>query len=272
MSPRSSASSKAACLLGVVVVAGCGGADKDAERAPLERYVLSVNAIQRGYANDFKAANKAYIAYSRSELEGPAAMAALSKAEIEIRGARDKTAALTPPADARELHRRYVAYMDQNVAFAHENALLASYLQGSDRAVKPLAGANTRLRRDLKRAKTPGPQEAALSRFSSTLEAVLVALRALDVPAVLRVTHGDQIKRLDHTRSLAVQLRTALQARDSHRVAVLLKRFRKSASARGRTKLAAAAIDRYSTRYAGLSTAYTQIRREEIRLRRRFSS
>src|SRR3954451_16531657 len=100
------------------MLAGCGGSGKEAERAPLERYVLSVNAIQRGYANDFKAANKAYIAFSRSELEGPAAMAALSKAEIEIRGARDKTAALTPPADARELHRRYVAYMNANVAFA----------------------------------------------------------------------------------------------------------------------------------------------------------
>jgi hypothetical protein len=103
------------------------------------------------------------------------------------------------------------------------------------------------------------------------LKGSLVSLRALDVPAVLRVSHGDQIHRLDRTRSLALQLRKGIADRDSHRVAVLLVRFRRSASSRGRTKLAAAAIDRYTRRYAGLSTAYSQIRREEIRLRRRFS-
>src|SRR5262249_8444931 len=142
-------------------------------------------------------------------LEGPSAMAALSKAEIEIRGARDKTAALTPPADARELHRRYVAYMDQNVAFAHENALLAGDLQGSDKAVAPLAAANTRLRKARGRAKTRAARERALKTFASSLGRFLVALRALDVPAVLRVSHGDQVRRLDRTRGLALRLRTA---------------------------------------------------------------
>jgi hypothetical protein len=269
VSPRLSASSRAVALC--ALVAGCGGSSEAPGRAPFERYVGSVNAIQQGYANDFKAANKAYIAYSRSELDGPAAMAALSKAEIEIRGARDRMKALTPPADARELHRRYVAYMDANVAFAEENAALATYLQGSDVAVGPLDGANTRLRRDLRRAKTPARQEDALKRFAATLRTSLVALRTLDAPAVLRVTHGDQIHRLERTRSLALQLRNGIADRDSHRVALLLVRFRKSASSRGRTKLAAAAIKRYSSHYAGLSTAYTQIRREEIRLRRRFS-
>lgn len=258
-------------MLVCLALAACGGSDKEAARAPFERYVVSVNDIQRGYADDFKAANKAYIAFSRSELDGPSAMAALTKAEIEIRGARDRVVALAPPTDVRELHRRYVAYMDQNVAFAHENALLAGYLQGSDRAVAPLDGANRRLRRDLRRAKTPARQEAALERFSASLRRSLAALRSLDAPAVLRVSHGDQIHRLDRTRALALQLRDAIEARDSHRVAVLLVRFRRSASARGRTQLAAAAIERYTKRYEGLSTAYTQIRREEIRLRRRFS-
>jgi hypothetical protein len=256
--------------VGALLLAGCGSSE-DPGRAPFERYVTSVNAIQQGYAGEFKAANKAYIAYSRSELDGPAAMAALTKAEIEIRGARDRMAALVPPADERELHRRYMAYMDANVAFAEENATLVDYLQGSARATAPLDHANTRLRRDLRHAKTPARQEAALQRFAATLRGALASLRALDAPAVLRVTHGDQIRRLSRTRSLALQLRDAIEARDAHRVAVLLVRFRKSASSRGRTKLAAAAIKRYTTRYAGLSSAYTQIRREEIRLRRRFS-
>jgi hypothetical protein len=256
----------------VVVFAGCGGSSsQDLKRAGFERYVVSVNAIERGYVPEFKQANQAYIKFSRSELEGPSAVAALTKAEIEIRGARDKTAALRPPADARELHRRYMAYLDLNVAFAHENALLASYLQGSDRALAPLDAANRRLRRDLRRFRQPAGQERALARFAASLRGTLVSLRALEVPAVLRVSHGDQVRRLDRTRGLALRLRGALDRRDSQAVASLLVKFRRSASMGGRTALAAAAIDRYTRRYAGLNDAYTQIRREEIRLRRRFS-
>jgi hypothetical protein len=253
-----------------LVLVGCGSAE-DPGRAPYERYVESVNAIQKGYADDFAAANKAYIALSRSQLGPAAAMAALSKAEIEIRGARDKTAALAPPASAAELHRRYMAYMDSNLAFATENATLAVYLEGSDDAVAPLERANTRLRRALRRAKTPARQEHALEDFAGSVHASLVELRALDAPAVLRVSHGDQIKRLATTHALALKLRAALEDRDSQRVASLLVKFRKSAAARGRTKLAAAAIQRYMHRYAGLNEAYMQIRREETRLRRRFA-
>ena len=51
-----------------VMVAGCGSSDEDPARAPYERYVQSMNAIQKDYAPDFAAANKAYIAFSRSEL------------------------------------------------------------------------------------------------------------------------------------------------------------------------------------------------------------
>jgi hypothetical protein len=254
----------------LAMLVGCGSSE-DPGRASFEHYVGSVNAIQQGYANEFKAANQAYIAYSRSELDGPAAMSALTKAEIEIRGARQRMAALRPPADERELHRRYLAYMDGNLAFAQENSRLVDYLQGSERATAPLDGANTRLRRDLRRAKTPARQERALDTFAATLRDTLRELRTLSPPVVLRVTHGDQIRRLDRTHTLARQLSDAIEGRNAHRVAVLLVRFRRSASSPGRTKLAAAAIKRYSRRYAGLSTAYTQIRREEIRLRRRFS-
>jgi hypothetical protein len=257
-------------VFAVLVLVGCGSSEAPG-RASYERYVQSVNTIQQGYADEFAAANKAYIALSRSELKPEPAMAALSKAEIEIRGARDRTAALEPPAAAAELHRRYLDYMNENVAFAAENATLAVYLEGADHAVAPLEAANTRLRRALRRARTPARQEAALERFAASLGDALVALRALDAPAVLRVSHGDQIKRLDRTQRLALLLRDALEDRDSHRVASLLVKFRRSAAARGRTRLAAAAIKRYTRRYEGLSSAYTQIRREETRLRRRFA-
>jgi hypothetical protein len=253
-----------------LVLVGCG-ASEDPGRAPYERYVESVNAIQKGYADDFAAANTAYIALSRSELKPAPAMAALSKAEIEIRGARDKVAALEPPASAAELHKRYLAYMDSNVSFASENAKLAVYLEGSDQALAPLDRANSRLRHALRRAKTPARQERALEAFAASVRAALVDVRTLDAPAVLRGAPGEQVKRLATTYSLALKLRDAMADRDSQRVASLLVKFRRSAAARGRTRMAAAAIKRYMRRYEGLSEAYTQIRREETRLRRRFA-
>jgi hypothetical protein len=88
---------------------------------------------------------------------------------------------------------------------------------------------------------------------------------------VLRPSHGDQVRRLDTTRGLALKLRRAVAARDSRTVARLLVRFRQAASGRrARSALAAAAVDRYTRRYRGLNEAYKGIRREEIVLRRRF--
>ena len=90
---------------------------------------------------------------------------------------------------------------------------------------------------------------------------------------MLRPTHGDQVRRLDATRSLAVRLRRALADRDARLVARLLVKFRRAAGAREeRTALAAAAVRRYNARYRSLNEAYRQIRREEIRLRRRFDT
>ena len=162
--------------------------------------------------------------------------------------------------------------MDQNVAFAHENALLAAYLQGSDRALSPLDR-----RQHAAAARSAAGEDAGAARsvrWSASRRRCggsLVALRALDAPgraAGLARRSGRAARpRRGRWRCSCGRVGGArLQAR---RVAA--GAFRKSASARGRTELAAAAIDRYSRRYAGLSDAYTQIRREEIRLRRRFA-
>ena len=46
--------------------------------------MTEVNAIQGGYADELKRANEAYIDYSKAELEGTAAIAALQAAEATV--------------------------------------------------------------------------------------------------------------------------------------------------------------------------------------------
>jgi hypothetical protein len=253
-------------LLAAAALGACGGGGNDS-RDDVNAYIEGANTVEHRYAADFKRANDAYLAYSRGELAGDRAQADLTRAQTSIRAARDDLARLRPPARARSLHDRLVRYLGKNLAFARETARLAAYQPDAQRALRPLAAANRRLSSGLGGARDPARQAQALQRFARTLQRMLVELRALDVPAVLRPTHGDQLRRLDRTRSLAVRLRHALIDQDAQRVARLVKAFRANAAARApRRTLQSRAIRRYEARYKALNDAYAAVLREQSRL------
>jgi hypothetical protein len=246
--------------------ASCGG-DNDSPRARVDEYVRGANAVQQRYAADFTRANQAYGAYARGELEPRRAEADLGRAEDALREARSDVAALRPPAEARPLHERLLRYLDMNVGLARQTARLAVYSPGADRALRPLDRANRGLRERLQDAREPAEQAAALQRFTRTLERIMRDLRSLDVPAVLALTHRDELRRLDSTRSLAERLRGALLDQDAEEVARLLDAFRERGADRGRRRrLAAKGIRRYNRRYEALTEAYQDIAREQGRL------
>ena len=229
------------------------------------------NTVARRFAGEFEQANAAYVAYSRGELRPAAARTDLTAAAAAIRTARGDVAELDPPADARSMHEKYLRYLDMNIGFAEQTLRLAVYTPGAARALKPLDRVNRRLDRQLSAATEPGEQADALRRFTRSLDGMLADLRALAVPAVLRPTHRDQIRRLGSTRSLARQLRDALIDQDARRVARLLERFRAGGGDRtGSRKLAAKAIRGYERRYKALSDAYADLQREQSRLDREF--
>ena len=255
-------------LLLAAGVGACGGDDPD-PRERVEDYVQSANTVEQRYAGEFERANDAYVAFSRGELAPERARTDLTAAAGAIRAARDDVADLRPPAEARPLHDRYLRYLDMNLAFARETVRLAVYSPGSERALRPLPRVNRQLDRRLSAATEPEQQAAALRGFTRALDAMLADVRALDVPAVLRPTHDDQVRRLTTTRALAARLRAALVAQDAQRVARLLKRFRASAGdRRARRRLATRAIRGYERRYKALSDAYADVQREQSRLDR----
>jgi hypothetical protein len=250
------------------VLAGCGG---DERRDSLEAYVARANSIQRQSANDLKQANETYLAYSRNKLKGETAVVRLEQARENIEKAEARLSAIKPPALARRLHVRLLRVYSLNVDFAHQTALLATYLQAAADALSPLDKANRGLRRGL-RSRSPEKQADALRGFVRALDRTLGALRAQEVPLVLAPTHGDQVRRLTDTRRVSDLLREALEDQDAERVGRLLKRFRNLSTARKpRTALARQAIRQYDRRYEQLNEAYAEVTREQARLQEELS-
>lgn len=252
-------------------VAACGGGPDARER--VEAYLLDANRVQAGWADSFKKANDAYIAFSRSELDGSRAVAALDAAERDIRAAREALGRLRPPSDARPLHDKLLRLFEMNIDFADQTALLAGYVPASERTLAPLDRTNERLQRDLDGADDADEQARALERFSGRLRRIVARLERLEVPKVLRVSHEDQVRALSRTRSYASRLRQALIDQDAERVAELLELFREqpSGAEASRRKLARRAIARYNRRYQALNDAYIEVRREEGRLDKAFA-
>jgi hypothetical protein len=257
-----------ACTLGL---AACGGGDDSRER--VEDYLREANRVQAGWADSFKRANDAYIAFSRSELSGNRAVEALDAAERDIRAARTALGELKPPEDARPLHDKLLRLFEMNIDFADQTALLAAYVPASERTLAPLDSTNRRLQRDLDAAEDAGAQARALERFSARLRRIVDGLRGLDAPKVLRVSHQDQVRALSRTRSYSSRLRQALIDQDAERVARLLELFREqpSGAEASRRALARRAIARYNRRYESLNDAYIEVRREEARLGKAFA-
>jgi hypothetical protein len=253
------------CICAGLVLAGCGG-DEDDVRARVEGYVTRVNELQQRYASDFEQANKSYVAYSRGEVAGEEAEAALTRARDAIADAGDRLRAIPPPAEARRMHERLLRYYDMNVAFAGQTSLLASYLDDAPATLKRLPAVNRALSRRLEAADGADEQERALRLFGTALAGMLRDLRALKAPDVLAPNHRQQVRRLATTRALAGDLREAIAAQDSQRVAQLLLRFRRGGpSLRGP---AARAISQYNRRYRRLTQAAAAVQREQARLNR----
>ncbi|HET6551743.1 MAG TPA: hypothetical protein VFG79_24965 [Solirubrobacter sp.] len=245
---------RAALALLCALVAGCGGGD-DA-RTRVRDYIVAANGVQERLRPELKRTNDAYVAFSRGKLSPDDAVTRLRAGERATVRARAAIGALRPPREASGLDARLRRVYAMNVAFAHQTTLLATYQRGAAQALAPLARDNRRLR-------------AALRRFAGELSRALRRLRALEVPAVLGVSHRDQIRRLDATRVLSVRLRRALEANDAKGVARLLRRFRRTApDRRPRRALARRAIADYQRRYRQLNDAYADVSRENVRLNR----
>ena len=266
-----SACGRAAALLALILLAGCGGGSD--KREQVESYLQDANAVQKRAAPQLDRANRAYIRFAQQKLTGTDAAEKLAGAEQAIRSTRGELAKLTPPADARTLHRRLLHLYDLDAGMAAETTALAAYLPAAQRSLAPLKRVNKGLSSGLRGTKDPQRQSSELRQFAIGLARITRSLRRLSPPPLLEPTHKLQIARLDRTYALSLRLRSAIEDRDAKQVARVLVRFRKlnerAAPAQGGFR--ESALRAYDRRYDELRHAAADVERERARLERELS-
>jgi hypothetical protein len=267
MSPR--ARGRSLTLFALVLAGWTGGCGGESDRDRVEGYLDDANAIQKRSAPAFRRANDLYRRFSTGDLRPSRASRELTRAERSIRSARAALAKLDPPRETSELHRRLLRVYDLNERMARETTELGRYLPAAAAALRPLGALNRRLRRDLGAAGGSQAQGQALGRYADRLRRVVVRLRRLRPPPVLAATDRARTRRLATTGSLASRLRTAIEARDSKRVAQLLLRFRRvTGSGDGDQPFAGDSLRAYNRRYRELSRAAGAVQQERMRVER----
>lgn len=212
-----------AAVAATAVLAGCGGSsDPD----PVDRYVDAVNAVQRGAAPQFEAANTAYQQFAKGKLRGRAAATRLRQAELDIEAARQRLAAVHPPAQARHLHELVLRTFELNVLMAADTRQMAIYQSQSQAALAPLTGLRKQLRRKLGSAAGPDGQIRALRSYAAAVERIQHRMNRLHPPAILDSTRQTQLTLLGRAGPLARRLAAAIERRDAPAVTRLIRSFR----------------------------------------------
>ena len=251
--------------LAAASLGGCGGS-KDPDE--VGRFVKSANEVQTRSGPAFDRANRAYVSFSKGELNSSKAKAELATAERVMRRTRDDIAALDAPPAAKRLKDLLVSLYDADATLAHESTLLAEVVPASTAALKPLPATGRRLSRELRTAQTAPTQIKALQRYRDGIGRVLRDLEPLHPPPLLLGRHHEEIVHLTQVRSLAGRMATALRRHDSPLVARLLLRFRKLNARKSVGALPEDAIRAYNRRYLGVRHALQAVERERSRLER----
>ena len=249
-----------------VVAAGCGG---ESDRDRVEAYLKDANGIQGRSVPAFRRSNEVYRLFATNKLRPSTAARRLGNAERAIRRTRRRLAALEPPSETAELHRRLLRVYDLNASLARETTQLGRYLPAATAALRPVRRVNRRLGADLGGSRDPGEQGRALGRFADSLRRPIARLRRLRPPPVLADTDRARLKRLTATRSLAYRLQQAIEERDSRLVARLLLRFRRVTGRSGDdAPFSGRALKAYNDRYLAISRAAGAVQRERARIER----
>jgi hypothetical protein len=253
-------------LLAALVLTGCGSSDTEKRRDAVNGYLGRVDRIQERFAPSFKLANDAYRDFSKDK---PTArqLQRLRGAEVAILAARDALQQLTPPKDARKLHRDLLRLYDLNATAGLEVITLHQFLPGVSDTLGALGRVNKSYRDDLSGTTTVGDQAAALEGYSAAVGKVATRLHRLAAPPALRPWQASQVKRLREVVSTGRNLAAALRVGDQAAVPALIKRFRFLLAHQPNVSQAQhSAVKAYNERLVGITRLQGRIAAEHQRL------
>jgi hypothetical protein len=251
-----------------LLAAGCGGGGPSA-RDEVASYIEKVNAAQAKLAAPARTVAAASGSLAKTGTDQDAVARRLDRAAAQFDRGRARIAALAAPPEAKRLRSLQLELTSREAALARELAALARFLPAYAAALTPLVSAGKRLQRALAVPGLPERQAVAVDEYRQAVLGTLRRVRTIDPPAVSRPEYESQIAALRSVGSSAEELAAALRAKQTNRVASLVRKFQQ-ASVSNRSLAAQraqiAAIRAYNARVRSLDTLTTRIYRERARL------
>jgi hypothetical protein len=253
-------------LLTVLLVTGCGSSAKSKRRDAVNSYLNQVDQIQTRFTPSFNLANQAYRDFAKGKT-GKKQRDRLRGAEVAIIGARNSLQQLTPPADARKLHRLLLQLYNLDASLGLEALTLQQFLPRVRTVLKNLSRVNSSYRSDLASTTTTGEQATALDSYSAAIAGVVKDFRQLAPPPALGPWQTSQVTRLQQIVETGHQLAKGLRVGDRTAVAALIKRFRFLLSHQPNVSQAQHdAVRAYDSRLVGITRLQGRIQSEHQRL------
>jgi hypothetical protein len=233
-------------------------------------YISHVDAIELRLRKQFAAVSRATAKLSKGR-DTRTAAPALTRTRRTLIGMHDELQRVTPPADARKLHRLLLALVAQEASLAGELRDLSVFNPAFAAALRPLAAANASARSALASTTKPAAVAAAVRAYHDAVGTAASMVRALHPPPVERPLYDAQLHRLIGLQRSLAQLERAVQARDrtaAARAEHALSVASVSSDSRARQLAQRDAVLTYNARVGRVETLARRVQRERDHLQR----
>jgi hypothetical protein len=258
-------------LAALLALTGCGGHGKSqASRDSVSLYISRVNAVEFLLRKQLDAVSRATVSFSRAH-DPAATTVALAGAQQTFIKLHKDVARLSPPPQARKLHRTMLALIAQEAELSGELRRLSAFNPAFADVLRPLSAANASTQKALKAAKKPAVAAAAVHAYREDVVAAIRRTEKLDPPAVERALFDAQVHRLIDLGSALAKLEQSVKARDltgTAKAEYAVGVASVSSDTRARQLAQRAAVVLYNSRVHAVQGLAASVQRERDRLQR----
>lgn len=234
-------------------------------RNDVAQYILRVDAAGTTFAKQSRAVSSTLRSLGSQKSSPEQKSVDLRHAARQLTILRQKIARIPAPQQAGVLRKRLIAYYKAQEAVAYELAGITAYFPKLRGVEAPVTKAGTTLRAELKSARKPAEQEAALEAYEGMLRQVSARVAAVPAPAGLTKARDEESKRLAAIAGSVRRVRAALHANDR---AALDRALRSLDTGGGNTAALAAraAVVAYNRHLARIAALGARAEKERRRL------
>lgn len=287
-----------AMLALLLVAAGCGGSSSNtAKRKAVTQYIERVDTVEQELRFPLLKIERTYRDFSAHPGTMKKFAPQFANAEATLRTLQTRLRLIDPPPDAQRLRTLLLGLIGAQAGLAHELTLLVNFLPAFGNALRPLAAADSQLKKSLAAVAVPAPkpvkraqlkaaqaaykqavaaaaagQAAAINTYMREVAKVEAGLRRLRPPPAMAPAYRTQVATLGRVRLTGTALVTALERKQYARVGALDRSFQQAAATS--TSLAAqraqiAAVKAYNARVKAVGSLALRVDGERARLQKK---